>query len=263
MTSPQDPWQQQGQSGQIPPHPQQGGYHPSGPSSGGFPNQGGYYPPGYQNPGHPGAGYPQQPGYPVPSPYAPNPYAPGPYAAPPVSAGETAAPESPATITAAFWIAMVVPVVVTVLYAVNMLMGLQLINEAINTGGVGATGEMRQVATGVGTVLVIMFGFFIVLYAVLTGLWILFGFKMRAGRNWARVTLTVFASLWGLAAVVALVSGGVTFESSGGLAAIETPAALLVLGYVQNALSLFAMISFVVLVFLRPSNWFFRAAAHR
>lgn len=174
-----------------------------------------------------------------------------------------AGPACPTTVTTAFWIAMVVPVLVTVLYAVYMLLGLQFFNERMTSGlGSGpSTDGMREVATGVATAFVFLFGVVIVLYGVLTALWILFGFKMRAGRNWARVTLTVFAALWGLTSVVALVSGGATFQSGG--AELQMPGGLIALNYVQNALSLFAMITFVVLVFLRPSNWYFQATARR
>lgn len=249
VTNPQDPWQQ-GQPGQFSPHAQQGGYHPPDPNSGGFPQQGGVQPGYPQQPG-----FSQQPGYPAVNPYA----------APPVSGREVAAPSAPATITTAFWIAMVVPVLVTVLYAVYMLLTLRFVNDAIDSAvpsGVGA-GEASDFAASMMAVMVVVFVVVTIAYAVLTALWIVFGFKMRAGRNWARVTLTVFAVLWGLGAVVALVSGGATFGTTDTVPELDTPTSLVVLGYVQNGLSLFAMITFVVLVFLKPSNWFFEAAARR
>jgi hypothetical protein len=88
-----------------------------------------------------------------------------------------------------------------------------------------------------------------------------FGFKMRAGRNWARITLTVFASIWVVSAVMTLISaasGGTMFFIS--LPAnVHPPTSITVLGFVQGAVSLVAMAAFIVLVNRKPSSAYFRA----
>lgn len=255
MTSPQDPWQQD-QSQQnypqqgYPQNPQQPGHPQQGTPSGGFPQQ------GYQQPGYPQQGYPQ-PGYPQ---YPPPGYPQGnPYAAPPAPEHDTAALSRPATINAAFWIAVVVPLLATVLIVVNTF----LQQEAIRSSISASDPEVRELA---GTAALVGIGFVVFFFAVLSGLWILFGFKMRAGRNWARITLTVFASLWLLVSVLNLLgatSMGMTYGSGDVPAPPDPSGGMVALSYTQAGLGLVAMAAFLVLVYLKPSNWFFQAARHR
>ncbi|NYH78695.1 hypothetical protein FHR84_002020 [Actinopolyspora biskrensis] len=245
MTSPQNPWQQDPS--------QQPGYQPGTPS-GGFPQQ----------------GYPQQPYQQQPYPqqgYQQGAYGANPYAAPPVSGSELAVAQRPTTINVAFWIAIIAPIVVTLLTAGAMLSVTQMIDQMVAGAEFEATApdapDPRSIVQGA---FMFMFGLVIFFYAVLTGLWILFGFKMRAGRNWARITLTVFAGIWILFMLPSLFGSGVTSVNSttvqGSQVDLDPPAALFALNVSAGAVSVISMIAFLVLVWLRPSNWFFKAAQH-
>ena len=101
--------------------------------------------------------------------------------------------------------------------------------------------------------------FVTVLMLILTALWILFGFKMRAGRNWARVVLTIFAAIWLLNVISGLASGLGT-GGYGSLEDVEMPTSFLVVTVLDQAISGLGMIAFLVLVYLKPSNWYFNAA---
>lgn len=255
VTSPQNPWQQDPS--------QQPGYQ-SGTPSGGFPQQGYPQQPYPQQP-YPQQGYQQQP-YPQQG-YQPGAYGANPYAAPPVSGSELAGAQRPTTVVVAFWIAIIAPIVVTLLTAGAMLSVTQMVDEMLAGAEFEATApeapDPRSVAQ---SAFMVMFGFVIFIYAVLTGLWILFGFKMRAGRNWARITLTVFAGIWILFMLPSLFGNGITSMNTttvqGSQTALEPPAALLALNISAGAVSIIAMIAFLVLVWMRPSNWFFKAAQH-
>ncbi|WP_460960801.1 hypothetical protein [Parasphingorhabdus pacifica] len=233
MTSPQNPWQQGGQQPQY------------GPPPGGYPQQG--QPPQGQPPQ-----YPQAPPPPGAYPGA------GPYGAPPPP--QMNMPERPKTIDGAFWIAIVVPLIATVLSIVNMLLAQGMMNDAVSASmGSDAPEGAAELAN---TFVIAGAVFSLIFYAILTGLWILFGFKMRAGRNWARVVLTVFAGIWLLFSIFGLIQGGLGM-TSGVPAGIDVPTSMVVLGYVQPAFGLVAMAAFITLVFLRPSNWYFQAKAHQ
>ncbi|MEB3370312.1 hypothetical protein [Saccharopolyspora mangrovi] len=218
MSYPQNPWQQGG-------HPQ------SGTPSGGLPQQvsGGYQP-----------------------------YAQNPFSAPPVPVHEMAVPQRPATVETAFWIAVVLPLLVTVLNVVSYLMLQGWVNNSMSGGAdEELTAEMTSAVHGV------MMVFFIVLtifYLILTGLWIAFGFKLRAGRNWARVTLTIFAGFWAMSSIGTLGSGGM----AAGLAEGEAlPGSYYALSYVQGGLGVIGTVAFVVLVFVPKSNAYFDASSRR
>ena len=236
MTTPQDPWQQQGGYQQYP----QGGQQ-FGTPSGGFPAPGAPNPPqGYGNP----------------------------YAAPQVPAHELAGPPGPPqTVNVAFWISIVMPLLTTVLTVVAFLMLNSSINDMIESSlpqdqelGPEFNDSMRSFASGI---IMTIFIATTIIYAILSGLWILFGFKMRAGRNWARVTLTVFASLWLLSSIGGLISGSGNVSTSGSLEGMQLPTGYLVLNYVTSGLGLLTMAGFIALVFLKPSNDFFQAAKYR
>ncbi|NHD16489.1 MULTISPECIES: hypothetical protein [unclassified Actinopolyspora] len=241
MTSPQNPWQQDPS--------QQPGYQ-SGTPSGGFPQQ----------------GYPQQPYQQQPyqqQGYQQGAYGANPYAAPPVQGGELAAAHRPTTINVAFWIAIIAPIVVTLLTAGFMFSTTQMADEMLASTEFWTTAPNVSDPAGLARAAIMgIFGFFIFVFAVLTGLWILFGFKMRAGRNWARITLTVFAGIWILFMLSFLFGNGFTSMVFGGQTNVEPPASLVVLDISSGAVSVIAMIAFLVLVWMRPSNWFFKAVRH-
>lgn len=221
VTTPQDPWQQGG-------HPQPGSQQgPHGPAGGG--DRPGAYQGGFQP-------------YPASGPYSGI----GSQAAPPVSPREAAGPPKPLTVVAAFWLAVITPLVATVLFAAEFV----LFNSALNAELAPIGGQRSTNAVLVGFM---AFGVFVC--AVLTALWIVFGFKMRAGRDWARVTLTVFAVFWVVWAAASLFSASISsaFENP--------PAGLVVVSWTQPIWGLVAMVAFLVLAFSKPSNWFF--VAHR
>ncbi|MGJ7905711.1 proline-rich domain-containing protein [Actinopolyspora sp. H202] len=270
MTSPQNPWEQdpanQGQYPQQPgyqPDPQSGGFQQPDPQSGGF-QQSGYGPSpypqqGYSEQGYPQQGYPQQgyPAGPVPGGY------PNPYAAPPVSAQEIEGPPRPNTIDIAFWIAVVVPLLATVLSTISMVLQRNYMERVLDEIS-GSSTVMSEDVLRVAMMFGVVSG--LIISVVFTGLWIFFAFKLRAGRNWARITLTVFAGVWILSGLSGLVRATVpqTVQfPEGGSYTLEIPTAQLVTSYVQSGLVLLAMIAFIVLVYLKRSNGFFQATARR
>ncbi|MCX2728875.1 hypothetical protein OOZ19_01350 [Saccharopolyspora sp. NFXS83] len=208
----------------------------------------------------------QQGGSPPPYPSAPPPGA-TPWGTPPGGFPQTGYPHSqrdfaeparPVAVECAFWIAIVVPLLVTVLYAVN-----SMLTQSFLTGTVGSdSGDPALNQEVVGLMAGISFAVFlfvVVFEVVLTALWITFGFKLRAGRTWARVVLTVFAAFWALYSAGGLITGepGLT----GALAAdTPTPAGIVALGYAQSAVGLLAMVAFLVLVHLPASNRYFQSS---
>ncbi|MEV0703899.1 proline-rich domain-containing protein [Saccharopolyspora sp. NPDC050389] len=221
MTSPQNPWQQ-------------GGYPQGGTPSGGFPQQ------------YPQGGFSQ---YPQSNPFA----------APPVPAHELGAFKRPITVEIAFWISVVVPLVATVLSVMSYLMLQGFVNDSI-AGTTGDTDVDRQLASIANGFLLFLFVFITIIYMILTGLWILFGFKMRAGKNWARITLTVLAGIWMLVGVISLIQGG-SMTMTGDLDQVQLPGSFFALSYSQTGLGLVGMIVFTAVVYLKPSNWYFKAAS--
>ena len=243
VTTPQNPWQPGGQQPQY------------GTPAGGYPQQG--QPPQYPQPGQypQSAQHPQPGGYPQPDPYSQQGgyQACNPYGAPPAPQANMAPVERPMTINAAFWIAVVVPLVATVLLVVSALMTQGMLNDAAAAAGLDDTELTNSIFIGA-TV------FSTIFYVILTGLWILFGFKLRAGRNWARIVLTIFAALWVLSSLFGLMTGGGYGDLPPGM---DVSTGLIALTYAQNALGLVAMAAFITLVFLRPSNWYVQASSHR
>jgi hypothetical protein len=218
VSYPQNPWQQGG-------HPQ------SGTPSGGFPQQasGGYQP------------YPQNP-----------------FSAPPVPVHEMAVPQRPATVETAFWIAVVLPLLVTVLNVVSYLMLQGWVNDSMSGG---ADEELAaQMTSAVNGVMMVFFIVLTIFYLILTGLWIAFGFKLRAGQNWARVTLTIFAGFWAMSSLGTLGSGGLAAGMAEGEA---LPGSYYALSYVQGGLGVIGTVAFVVLVFVSKSNAYFDASSRR
>lgn len=154
----------------------------------------------------------------------------------------------PPTITIAFWIALIVPLLATLLIGIQMALS----RSEVESAAVGPDAEMVRLVGGGLMVAAIL------VYLVLSGLWILFGFKLRAGRNWARVTLTVFAAFWGLQSIGSLISGAIIGPNEG-----APGGAVLALSYTEAGLSLVSLLAFLVLVYLTPSNRYFQATRHR
>ena len=78
--------------------------------------------------------------------------------------------------------------------------------------------------------------FAVVVFVIVAGLYLLFAFKMKAGRNWARITLTVLGILGVLTSITpssrSVTVNGQVYESSSGpgwITAVLTLAAVLLM----------------------------------
>jgi len=176
------------------------GYPAPGGSSQGYPSQG--YPaqgyPGQQPPGqqsYPGPGYPGQPGqqggYPTQAPYQGAAGYPGAYpGAYPGGAGLPPEPVRPNTVTYAFWcwILTTVASLVSLIITLTSSVWTDAVNAGVRQSGQSINIDVQSL---VNTVKIISVFAFLVFAAV----YLLFAFKMRAGRNWARIVLTVFGAL--------------------------------------------------------------------
>ncbi|GAA2329638.1 hypothetical protein GCM10009854_00530 [Saccharopolyspora halophila] len=185
---------------------------------------------------------------------------PNPFSAPPVPGPELTPPRRPATVEAAFWIAVLLPLLVTVLAAVGYLQLQGWVTDEIGNAGGYDDAMAQQVTQTVNNVLLGVFAVITVFYMLLTGMWIAFGFKLRAGRNWARVTLTVFAGFWLMYSLTGIASGGL----AGSLGPdAHLPDSYHVLTNVQSGLGVLGMVAFLALVFVKPSNDYFQAFLRR
>jgi hypothetical protein len=177
---------------------------------------------------------------------------------PPRSYGFTG--RRPGAVEIAFWIAVVVPPLATVLNVAGFVVVKRAVDDVFGTTGGDTQASMYELHDKVNGPLLGLFIFFTVVYLLLSGLWILLGLKMRSGRHWARITLTVFASLWALSSLVALIRGDTQgFTTADIPPFFEFPSSYLVLDYARSALDLLAMATFIPLVFLRRSNRYFTA----
>ena len=164
------------------PGPYPRGPYPQGPQQpqGSYPQ--GSYPQGPAPQGPPG--YPGQGGYPgaAPPPYGSDQY--GQHGSVP--------PQRPKEVDLAFWL-WVASIVVGVVGAVVAFSQLDaLVQQALDAQGLGADPAVRDAARA-GAFIGVVVGSVIGLIVV--GLELLFAFKMRAGRNWARITLTVIGAI--------------------------------------------------------------------
>jgi hypothetical protein len=177
---------------------------------------------------------------------------------PPRSYGFTG--RRPGAVEIAFWIAVVVPPLATVLNVAGFVVVKRAVDDVFGTTGGDTQASMYELHDKVNGPLLGLFIFFTVVYLLLSGLWILLGLKMRSGRHWARITLTVFASLWALSSLVALIRGDTQgFTTADIPPFFEFPSSYLVLDYARSALDLLAMAAFIPLIFLRRSNRYFTA----
>lgn len=126
----------------------------------------------------------------------------------PVQAGPV-----PNTITAAFWCFMLTAVIALV-YGLLYLGAKQAIVDALHTANTNGTLTDAQIETTANVTL----GVLVVVFVILAALYAFFGFKLRAGRNWARIVLTIMVVLY----VIAMVSarGGTAVGYIGVLAGV-------------------------------------------
>ncbi|GAB3922861.1 hypothetical protein GCM10029976_012260 [Kribbella albertanoniae] len=167
----------------------------------------------------------------------------------------------PAAVEIAFWIAAVVPPLATVLNVAAFVVVKRAVDNVFGTTGGDAQASMVELRDKVNGPLLGFFIFYTVAHLLLSALWILLGLKLRGGRHSARITLTVFASVWALSSLVALIQGDTQDFMTGNVPPFfEFPSSYLVLDYTRSALALLAMATFIPLVFLSPSNRYFEHA---
>lgn len=182
-------------------------------------------------------------------------------ASPPRSYGFTGG--RPAAVEIAFWIAVVVPPLATVLNVAGFTVVKKAVDDVFGTTGGDAQASMYELHDKVNGPLLGVFIFVTVAYLILSVLWILLGLEMRSGRHWARNTLTVFASLWALSSLVALIQGDTQdFTTADIPPFFDFPSSYFVLDYARSALDLLAMAAFIPLVFLKQSNRYFTRYQH-
>jgi len=217
------------------------GYPPQGGPTQGYPNQG--YP-GQQS--YPGAGYPPPPGeqggYPTQAPYQGAAGYPGAY---PGGAGLPPEPVRPNTVTWAFWcwIATTVASLITLIITLTSSVWTDAVNAGVDSG-IRQSGQSINidVQSLVNTVKIVS----VIAFLVFAGVYLLFAFKMRAGRNWARIVLTVFGALTLLSSFNTSTSSvtvnGQTYASSNGSNWVTAVLALagIILMYVGQSNKFFA-----------------------
>ncbi len=230
-------------------YPGQSGY-PSAP--GGYPAQQGGYPgqqggyPGQQG-GYPGQqGYPPQGGYPAQGGY-PGPQQgyggyPGQY---PGGVAQGTPPVRPITVTAAFWcwIGTTVVSLISLIVTLNSSVWDQALQAGVRQSG-DTTIDVQALVNGVRI-------FAIVVFLIFAAVYLLFAFKMHAGRNWARIVLTVFGALSLLSAITPTTSSvtvnGETYSSMSSGASSIVP-----------WISALIAIAGIVLMYLPQSNEYFK-----
>jgi hypothetical protein len=205
MTTPSDPNQPGGYGGQPGYGQQPGGFaqQPGGPGDQpGYGGQPGYGQPAPGQPGYPAPG--QQPGY-GQAGYGqqPGPGLPNFPAAPPPSEGPRTTMAPPTTMTVAFWCYIVAAVVSIVASLVLFGQKPSLINQ-LQTGNTTLTPDQARTAANLGLTVGL------VIAIIVAGLFVLFAFKLRAGRNWARIVMLIIAILSLLSLLTGASGGGVS-----------------------------------------------------
>jgi divalent metal cation (Fe/Co/Zn/Cd) transporter len=148
------------------------------------------------------------------------------------STGPVPAPARPGTVEGAFWAFIVAPVIGLIgglLIFGNRDQIATTMRDANRQRGGNLTDAQIDQAVNV-TMITAM-----VIAVIIAGLYLLFAFKLRAGRNWARIVLTVLAALQLLSVLIGQSTIG---------------------GY----LAVLAAVVGVVLSFTGPSNAYFAAA---
>jgi hypothetical protein len=157
--------------------------------------------PGFEPPDQRPAPYPSQlPSYEPPPPYHPG-YQQAPYPGYPVMPGVGAAPpmRRPGPVVLAFRLILLGAAIVAAMWVLNLALGTESLDraarESLAQDGPYTESDVTAFKAGV-------IGGSAVFIAIPMTLIVVFGFVMRRGRNWARVTLTVLLSLGLIAAVI-------------------------------------------------------------
>ncbi|MCI2421946.1 hypothetical protein MOQ72_31380 [Saccharopolyspora sp. K220] len=148
-------------------------------------------------------------------------------------------PNPPRTVVSATLIGIVVPILSAVLTVISFVLNaLELIRYTDDWLGP----VMFMVANTLGTL-------------ALAVLWVIFALQMRAGRNWSRTTLAILAVVWLLYSLF-----GITVMLTQGPLTTHASAILTIL---DSSMAAIAMLLFLILVFLKPSNQYFKATNNR
>ena len=205
-----------------------------------------YSQPGYQQPAYPQPGYPAQPypayptgGYPAPGYPAPGYPVPG-YGAPPQSA-----PVRPSSITTAFALWMLI-LVLSIVSGVLLFTGGYYDELQAAVDRTDLSGAESQLALSAGKTVLVIGG--VLGLAVSLFIYLFFGLKMWAGRNWSRIVLTVLGGL--------SVLSGVVGNSLTGMADVDVarPEGSVILGWLGVILAAAAIIA----MYVPASNTYFR-----
>ena len=146
-----------------------------------------------------------------PSGYSPEPM-------PPVHAGDGAEIARPKAVDSAFQASLAGTAIAAVATVVTVLLDREwlnrLVRQVLRDTGQPTTDENVSSATGTIQVSLVLG---ILLFV---GLFVLFALKMRAGRNWARVVLTVFAAIGAVNFLSAVASTGAALDLMWSLAEV-------------------------------------------
>jgi len=169
---------------------------------------------------------------PYPNPSYPNPQ----YGVP-----QPRAIEAPSSVKGAFVIYVVTALISLVGIVITLTSDIydRAINEAANAGAVTGEISASQIVTIAKTVTIVVGVLFLALY-------LFFAVKMRAGRNWARIVLTVLS---GLSILSVANTGSVTVNNR-----VYSSSMSLISGWVGAALAVLA----IVFLYLAASNAYFR-----
>ena len=175
--------------------------------------------------------YAAAPSYPSPS--YPSPNYPG-------GAGLPAEPARPRTVDLAFWCW----ILTTVISLIGLVLTLtSSVWEDAVAAGVRSSGETR---IDVQSLVTVAKAILIVVFLISVAIYLLFAFKMRAGRNWARITLTVFGAFTIISSLTPA-TGSVTVNSETFSAGSRGP------GWITAVVVLAA----IILMFVGESNKYF------
>lgn len=212
---------------QLPAYPPQPGYGQQPP----YPQQ-----PGYPQPAYPGQPYPAYPGGAYPA---------GGYGAPGYPGAPQQPPTRPTSVNAAFALWMLI-LVVSIVSSVLLFTGgyYDAVQAALDR--MDLTGAESDMALRFGKTVLIVGG--VVGLAISLFIYLFFGLKMWAGRNWSRIVLTV---LGGLSVLFGVVGNSATTISDVDVARPEGSVILGWLGVILAAAAIIAM-------YVPASNTYFR-----
>jgi hypothetical protein len=145
--------------------------------------------------------------------------------------GQAPVPAPPTEIQASFW-CYIGAAVIVLIGGLLYIGAKQTVIDALRNADTSNTFTETQLESLANTTIAIV----VVFAAIIAALYALFAFKLRAGRNWARIVLTIIAAL----DLIGLISGrgGAAVGYVGALAAIVG----CVLSYLPNASAYFAAV---------------------